>query len=72
MAQLHARGELGIGQEFRNESFLGTCFLGSLVAELRIGEHRAVLPRITGRAWLTGTAQFFRDPADPFPAGFEL
>ncbi|MEA5362287.1 proline racemase family protein [Amycolatopsis sp., V23-08] len=72
MAQLHARGELALGQEFRNESFLGTHFLGRLVAERTIGKYRAVLPRITGRAWLTGTAQFFRDPADPFPAGFEL
>ncbi len=72
MAQLHARGELAIGQEFRNVSFLGTQFVGSLVAERRIGDRVAVLPRITGRAWLTGTAQFFRDPADPFPAGFEL
>ncbi|TDV56051.1 proline racemase family protein [Actinophytocola oryzae] len=72
MAQLHARGELEIGREFRNESFLGTHFTGTLVAERRVGEHRAVLPRITGRAWLTGTAQLVRDPDDPFPTGFEL
>ncbi|MEV6448967.1 proline racemase family protein [Amycolatopsis sp. NPDC051716] len=72
MAQLHARGELEIGAEFHNESIIGTGFRGSVVAECRIGGHVAVLPRITGRAWLTGTAQYFRDPADPFPAGFEL
>jgi proline racemase len=31
-----------------------------------------VIPTITGRAWVTGTAQFHLDPTDPFPAGFLL
>ncbi|MFI8934031.1 proline racemase family protein, partial [Streptomyces sp. NPDC053474] len=29
-------------------------------------------PRITGRAWITGTAQYYLDPDDPFPGGFLL
>ncbi|MTD57882.1 proline racemase family protein [Amycolatopsis pithecellobii] len=72
MAQLRARGALEIGQEFRNESIIGTHFHGTLTAEHRVGERTVVQPRVTGRAWLTGTAQYFRDPQDPFPAGFEL
>jgi proline racemase len=32
----------------------------------------AVLPSFTGRAWITGTAQYLLDPTDPFPAGFVL
>ena len=32
----------------------------------------AVVPTITGRAWVTGTAQYMLDPDDPFPAGFLL
>lgn len=32
----------------------------------------AVITTITGHAWLTGTAQFFLDPEDPFPEGFYL
>ena len=32
----------------------------------------AVVPTITGRAWVTGTAQYFLDPTDPFPEGFLL
>jgi proline racemase len=32
----------------------------------------AVVPTITGRAWVTGTAQYMLDPRDPFPEGFEL
>lgn len=50
----------------------GTTGAGRLVAEPSVGGRPAVVPTITGRAWLTGTAQFFLDPADPFPEGFLL
>ncbi|MFI1096069.1 proline racemase family protein [Streptomyces sp. NPDC020917] len=72
MAQLHARGELALGQEFVNESFIGTRFTGRLLGETTVGPRTAVLPSITGRAWVTGTSQFHLDPSDPFPAGFLL
>ncbi|MEU9837577.1 proline racemase family protein [Streptosporangium sp. NPDC048047] len=72
MAQLHARGELGLDTDFVNESFIGTRFVGRLVAETEVAGRPAVVPAITGRAWVTGTAQYFLDPRDPFPAGFLL
>ncbi|MCX5386261.1 proline racemase family protein [Streptomyces sp. NBC_00083] len=72
MAQLHARGELPLDRDFVNESFIGTRFTGRLVGETRVGALPAVIPTVTGRAWITGTAQYFLDPADPFPAGFLL
>ncbi|MEV3991462.1 proline racemase family protein [Streptomyces sp. NPDC049837] len=72
MAQLHARGELPLGRDFLNESFIGTRFTGRLTGETTVGGLPAVVPAITGRAWITGTAQYFLDPADPFPAGFLL
>ncbi len=72
MAQLHARGELPLDADFVNESFIGTRFVGRLVAETTAGGYSAVIPTITGRAWVTGTAQYFLDPRDPFPAGFLL
>ncbi|WP_067179242.1 proline racemase family protein [Microtetraspora niveoalba] len=72
MAQLHARGELPLDADFVNESFIGTRFVGRLVAETTAGDLPAVVPTITGRAWVTGTAQYFLDPRDPFPAGFLL
>ena len=37
-----------------------------------VGELPAVMPTITGRAWVTGTAQYLLDPTDPFPAGFRF
>ncbi len=72
MAQLHARGELPLNTEFVNESFIGTRFVGTLVEETTVGGLPAVVPTITGRAWVTGTAQYMLDPTDPFPEGFEL
>ncbi|MEB3370052.1 proline racemase family protein [Saccharopolyspora mangrovi] len=72
MAQLHARGELALDTDFTNESFIGTTFVGRLVEQTEVGGRTAVVPTITGRAWVTGTAQYMLDPSDPFPAGFEL
>ncbi|MDX3075289.1 proline racemase family protein [Streptomyces sp. MI02-7b] len=72
MAQLHARGELPLLQDFVNESFIGTHFTGRLTGTAEVAGHPAVLPSITGRAWITGTAQYLLDPDDPFPAGFVL
>ncbi|MFD3976669.1 proline racemase family protein [Streptomyces cyaneofuscatus] len=72
MAQLHTRGELPLHSDFVNESFLGTSFTGRLVEECRVAGEPAVVPTITGRAWITGTAQFHHDPSDPFPDGFLL
>jgi proline racemase len=70
MAQLHARGQLPLHQDFVNESFIGTRFTGRLIEETEVGGVPAVVPTITGRAWITGTAQYFLDPDDPFPGGF--
>lgn len=72
MAVHHARGELGLNEEFVNDSFIGTSFTGRLVEETGVGEHSGVVPTITGRSWLTGTAQYTLDPTDPFPAGFTI
>ena len=55
-----------------NESFIGTTFTGRLVEETTVAGIPAVVPTITGRAWVTGTAQYVLDPDDPFPAGFLL
>jgi proline racemase len=72
MAQLHARGELAVGAPFVNESVIGTRFTGRLVAETTVGGRPAVVPEITGRAWITGMGQYLLDAEDPFPAGFAL
>ena len=72
VAQLVARGELALGAELVNESLLGTHFVGRAVEETTVAGYSAVIPTITGRAWITGTSQHMLAPDDPFPAGFLL
>jgi proline racemase len=72
LAALHARGDLEVGDVFVNESVIGTRFSGRIVEETEVGGLPAVVPEITGRAWITGMGQYVLDPEDPFPAGFAL
>ncbi len=70
MAELWARHELPLHTDFVNESFIGSRFVGRLVAETVVDGTPAVVPTITGRAWVTGTGRYLLDPTDPFPTGF--
>jgi proline racemase len=72
MAELWARGELELGEDFVNESFIGSRFTGRLIEETTIAGIPAVVPTITGRAWVTGIGQYMLDPTDPFPTGFQF
>jgi proline racemase len=72
MAVLHAKGQLEIGRDFHHESILGTIFTGRLLEETTVGQYRAVVPTITGRAWITGIAHYVVDAEDPFPEGFTV
>jgi proline racemase len=72
MAVLHARGQLALDEDFRHEGILGTVFTGRLVEEATVGDRPAVVPTITGSAWITGFADYVVDPTDPFPEGFTV
>ncbi len=72
MAALYAKGKLALEQDFRHEGILGTVFTGRLIQETRVGNFRAVVPTLTGTAWITGMATYGVDPADPFPNGFTV
>ncbi len=72
MAALHAKGRLALNQPFNHEGILGTLFTGCLVEETTVGPYSAVVPTISGRAWITGFAQYVVDAEDPFPEGFTV
>jgi proline racemase len=72
MATLHARGLLQLDTPFRHESILGTVFTGCLLSETTVGAYPAVVPSLTGSAWITGMAQYVVDAEDPFPEGFTV
>jgi proline racemase len=72
MAALHTRGRLELGQDFVHESIIGTTFTGRLVRRARVGPYDAIVPTITGQAWIYGLSQYVVDPTDPFPDGFTV
>ncbi len=72
MAVMHAKGQLPLDQDFRHEGVLGTVFTGRLVEETTIGRYPAVVPTLSGQAWITGFSHYVLDPTDPFPEGFTM
>jgi proline racemase len=72
MAALHARGKLGIGEDYLHEGILGTAWTGRLLRETSVGPYRAVVPQLTGSAWITGRAEYQLDAEDPFREGFTV
>ncbi len=72
MAALYAKGHLDLRRPFVNESLIGTRFTGRLLREEQIGDRTAVVPEITGNAYVTGFQQFVVDPNDPLRFGFHL
>ena len=72
MATLWAKGQLKLNQDFVHEGILGTVFIGRLVEETRVGPYPAVVPTLTGTAWITGITNYVLDPEDPFPEGFTV
>ena len=72
MAVLHARGQMGLQDSLTTVSLIGSTFTGRIVGETTVGGKPAILPEISGRAWITGTHQHMLDPSDPWPEGYRL
>jgi trans-L-3-hydroxyproline dehydratase len=72
-AALHyAKGEIGLNEPFVVESILGTTFTGAAVEETRFEPYPAVIPQVSGTAYITGRNEWLIDPADPLAYGFFL
>ena len=72
IAVLHARGELAEGEPFVGLSPIDSAFDCRIEALARVGDRPAVVPSLSGRAWITGTHQHTLDPEDPWPDGYRL
>ena len=72
MAVLHARGEMQVGDKLIGRSIIDSRFDCAIVAETRVGDKKAILPSIRGRAWITGTHQLMLDADDPWPRGYRV
>lgn len=72
MAALYAKGKLRLNEDFHHEGILGTIFTGRLIEETQVGPYRAVVPTISGQAWITGFSSYVVEDDDPFPEGFTV
>jgi 4-hydroxyproline epimerase len=72
MAQLVARGELSVGDDFVHESIIGSLFRGRVEGTARVGNYEAILPSIEGWARMTGFNTIFIDERDPYAHGFQV
>jgi len=72
MAVLKKRGLLEVGDQYIGESVIGSRFHCRLESLTQVGQLEAVIPSISGRAWVTGTHQHTLDPDDPWSQGYKL
>ena len=70
-AAIHfSRGEIELGDELQVESIIGTEFRVSCVDAVEVGGISAVIPEVTGSAYISGEHTFVLDQSDPLPHGF--
>jgi proline racemase len=72
MAVLHAKGLMAVGDRYVGRSVIESRFMGSIVATAVVGARPAIIPTITGRAWITGQTTLTLDPDDPWPEGYRI
>jgi proline racemase len=73
MAVLHAKGLMKQGEKYIGRSIIESRFIGEIAGlETTVGNHAAIIPTITGRAWITGQSTLMLDPSDPWPDGYKI
>jgi proline racemase len=72
MAVVDAMGLLAADRPFVHESVIGTQFSGRVASRTAVGDCQAIVPEISGSAWITGEHTFFIDDADPLKDGFRV
>ncbi len=72
LAVLRARGEINIGERFTGVSIIGSTFDCQIEKDTKVGGINAIVPSISGRAYITGTHQHTLNPSDPWPEGYRL
>lgn len=72
MAVLHAREQMTESDELIASSIIDSEFRGRIDEIGHVGDLPAIRPRVSGRAWITGTHQYHLDPDDPYPRGYRI
>lgn len=72
MATLSTRGLMTEDDVYRARSIIGSEFVCRIARRTTIGPRPAIVPIVSGRAWITGVSQYMLDSADPWPSGYRL
>ncbi len=72
MAVLHAKGLMQVGETFIGRSIIESRFIGHIAEATIVGNHKAIIPTISGSAWISGQSTLMLDPHDPWPAGYRI
>ncbi|MEP2936123.1 MAG: 4-hydroxyproline epimerase [Gilvibacter sp.] len=73
LAQLYAKGSIGLGEDYIHESFIGSTFVGRVAEETKLGNFNAIRPSIKGWAKVYGKNQITIDTEDdPYAHGFQV
>ena len=72
MAILHARKELSVGERIIARSIIGSSFEGKILGVEEQQGIPMINPEISGRAWVTGSYDYYLDPSDPWPHGYRV
>jgi proline racemase/trans-L-3-hydroxyproline dehydratase len=64
MAVLFKQGKMNIGDTFVHESIIDSQFTGRIAGLSKVGDSQAIIPQISGAAWITGIHQFIIDCED--------
>lgn len=72
LATLHDQGVVKEGESFIHESITNGQFVGEVLSVTKVGEYEAIIPKVTGQAYITGFHKFLVNPSDPLKKGFLL
>lgn len=72
MALLSRQGKMKAGDRYQARSIIGSQFDCSIQSTTTLGSKPAIIPTVSGRAWITGTHQLMLDPDDPWPEGYRV
>ncbi|WHX26290.1 proline racemase family protein [Virgibacillus halodenitrificans] len=72
LATLFSRAEIDVDELFVYESIVGTLFKARILEVTDLKGYQAVLPEVTGSAWVMGMHRFFYNEDDPLKEGFLL
>ncbi len=72
LAVMHAKGQIQTGARYVNQGPMGTTFTCEIVDEIKVGPYAAIVPALSGQAWIYGLSHHSVDPTDPFPQGYKI